>query len=374
MQVKKSVTFIIGTRPEAIKLAMVIKEFDNSKFFKIRVVLTGQHKEMVNEVLDIFRIKANNNLEVMVHNQSLNYVVSETIRKLNDELMAFPPDLIFVQGDTSSALAGALSAFHLKIPIAHIEAGLRTDDLNEPFPEEANRRLISQIATIHFSPTKKASENLNKSNILKRTFVVGNTVIDALISESSKNLIPNFLKNQIDDKYKIILATFHRRENWGENIKDICSSILEILEINKQVYFVIPMHKNKIVRNSILKLLSNNSRIKLTEPLKYNELIATMKLCHFILTDSGGIQEEAPTLGKPVLVLRNKTEREEAISSGSAKLVGVNKNLIINESTRLISDEKHYKKMSSINNPFGDGKSSKKILEICKSFFSGDLE
>ena len=160
MQIEKSVTFIIGTRPEAIKLAMVIKEFDNSSFFKIRVVLTGQHKEMVNEVLDTFRIKANNNLEVMVHNQSLNYLVSETIRKLHDELIDFRPDLIVVQGDTSSALAGALSAFHLKIPVAHIEAGLRTDDLNEPFPEEANRRLISQIATIHFSPTEKAAENL----------------------------------------------------------------------------------------------------------------------------------------------------------------------------------------------------------------------
>ena len=362
------ITFIIGTRPEAIKLASVIKAFDNSEIFNSRIILTGQHKEMVNEILEIWQIKPSKNLEIMLPNQTLNYVVSNVIQKLNEELVKFKPDMLVVQGDTSSAFAGALAAFHLGIPIAHVEAGLRTDDINEPFPEEANRRLISQLSTLHFAPTKKSAENLKKEGIFERVFITGNTVVDVLLEESKKNLIPQFLKNIDFKNQKLILATFHRRENWGENIINICCSIAEISNKTKDTLFIIPMHKNKIIRDTILKLLSKNPKVILTEPLKYNELIAVMKISHFIITDSGGIQEEAPSLGKPVLVLRNKTEREEAINAGCAKLVGTEKINIIKECMKLINDELSYKKMSNINNPFGNGKASSHILNICKSY------
>ncbi len=362
------ITFIIGTRPEAIKLASVIKAFNNSEIFNSRIILTGQHKEMVNEILEIWEIKPSKNLEIMLPNQTLNYVVSNVIQKLNDELVNFKPDLLVVQGDTSSAFAGALTAFQLGIPIAHVEAGLRTDDINEPFPEEANRRLISQISTLHFAPTRKSAENLKKEGILERVFITGNTVIDILLEESKKNFIPQFLKNIDIENQKLVLATFHRRENWGKNIINICCSISEILDKTKDIFFIIPMHKNKIIRDTILNLLSKNPKVILTEPLKYNELISIMKICHFIITDSGGIQEEAPSLGKPVLVLRNKTEREEAIKAGCAKLVGTEKTQIIQECMKLINDELSYKRMSNINNPFGDGKASSHILNICKSY------
>ena len=362
------ITFIIGTRPEAIKLASVIKAFENSEIFNSRIILTGQHKEMVNEILEIWQIKPSKNLEIMLPNQTLNYVVSNVIQKLNEELVKFKPDMLVVQGDTSSAFAGALAAFHLGIPIAHVEAGLRTDDINEPFPEEANRRLISQLSTLHFAPTKKSAENLKKEGIFERVFITGNTVVDVLLEESKKNLIPQFLKNIDFKNQKLILATFHRRENWGENIINICCSIAEISNKTKDTFFIIPMHKNKIIRDTILKLLSKNPKVILTEPLKYNELIAVMKISHFIITDSGGIQEEAPSLGKPVLVLRNKTEREEAINAGCAKLVGTEKINIIKECMKLINDELSYKKMSNINNPFGNGKASSHILNICKSY------
>ena len=362
------ITFIIGTRPEAIKLASVIRAFNNSETFNSRIVLTGQHKEMVNEILEIWEIKPSKNLEIMLPNQTLNYVVSNVIQKLNDELIKFKPDLLVVQGDTSSAFAGALAGFHLGIPIAHVEAGLRTDDINEPFPEEANRRLISQLSTLHFAPTKKSAENLKKEGILERVFITGNTVIDVLLEESKKNFIPKFLKNIDIKNQKLVLATFHRRENWGENIINICYSISEILDKTKDTFFIIPMHKNKIIRDTILNLLSKNPKVILTEPLKYNELISIMKISHFIITDSGGIQEEAPSLGKPVLVLRNKTEREEAIKAGCAKLVGTEKNNIIQECMKLLNDELSYKRMSNINNPFGDGKASSHILNICKFY------
>ncbi len=371
MKTNLLVTFIIGTRPEAIKLAPVINAFNSSGLFTSRIILTGQHRDMVSEVLEIFNIKENKNLNIMIPNQTLNYISSTVIKKLNDEFLEFKPAILFVQGDTTSALAGALAAFHLKIPIAHVEAGLRTDDLNEPFPEEANRRIISQIATIHFAPTKSAAENLIKSSITDKVYITGNTVIDALIEESKKNLIPSFLKNRRFDNKKIILTTFHRRENWGTNMREICNSILEILSLRKDAFFIIPMHKNNVVRNIIYEFLNNNRRIVLTEPLKYDDLIATMKLSYFILTDSGGIQEEAPTLGKPVLVLRNKTEREEAIKAGTAILVGTDKNKIVKESMKLFSNKIHFETMSNIANPYGDGQASKRIIEICEAFFKG---
>ncbi len=372
MRNKYLVTLVIGTRPEAIKLAPVIKVFCNSNKFEIRVILTGQHQDMVLEIFKLFNIKTNKNLNIMNHSQNLNILFSDMMHKLNQELCTYRPNLLVIQGDTSSAFAGALTAFNLKIPIAHVEAGLRTNDLYQPFPEEANRRIISQISTLHFAPTIKAAENLKKNYITENVFITGNTVIDALIQESKKNKCPDFLKSKTNQD-QLILVTVHRRENWGNNLKDICKSILKLLKMNKNAYFVIPMHKNKIVRNIILELLSNNKRIILKEPLKYDELIATMKKSHFIMTDSGGIQEEAPSLGKPVLVLRNKTEREEAINCGSAKLVGTNQTKICEESIKLLEDNNYYKKMSIKTNPFGNGKASALILSICEAYIEEDL-
>ena len=363
------ITFIIGTRPEAIKLASVIKAFNNSEIFNSRIILTGQHKEMVNEILEIWEIKPSKNLEIMLPNQTLNYVVSNVIQKLNEELVNFKPDLLVVQGDTSSAFAGALTAFHLGIPIAHVEAGLRTDDINEPFPEEANRRLISQLSTLHFAPTSKSAENLKKEGILERVFITGNTVIDILLEESKKNFIPQFLKNIDIENQKLVLATFHRRENWGKNIINICCSISEILDKTKDIFFIIPMHKNKIIRDTILNLLSKNPKVILTEPLKYNELISIMKICHFIITDSGGIQEEAPSLGKPVLVMRDTSERPEAIEAGTAILVGADSANIIKHTQNLINSEEMYTKMTLKHNPFGDGTAADQI----KNFLSERL-
>lgn len=365
MSEKSLITFIIGTRPEAIKLSPIINIFSKSDKYKVRVILTGQHKDMVNDVLQLFDIKVDLNLNIMLPNQTLNYLISKTISELSPELISNKPDILMVQGDTSSAFASALTAFNLNILVAHVEAGLRTDDIKEPFPEEVNRRLISQLATLHFAPTKRAYENLISSKVAGKIFITGNSVIDAINSEVLKFHLPEIIEGKNLDKYKIILTTIHRRENWGINIENICKAILKIIEKNKYAFFIIPLHKNKIVRDTIIKLLKNNKRILLTEPLNYRDLVAIMKKSYFILTDSGGIQEEAPSFKKPILVLRNKTERQEIIENGIGKLVGTNIEKIVDESINLLTSKKNYSIMSNSGNPFGDGRTSEMILEIC---------
>ena len=279
-----------------------------------------------------------------------------------------------VQGDTSSAFASALTAFNLNIPIAHVEAGLRTDDINEPFPEEVNRRLISQMATLHFAPTKRSYKNLISSSVAGKIFITGNSVIDALNHKSLKFHVPEIISKKNFDNYKLILTTIHRRENWGKNIENICRAILKIIEKNNSAFFIIPLHKNKIVRNSIIKFLKNKERILLTEPLNYKDLVAIMKKSYFILTDSGGIQEEAPSFKKPILVLRNKTERQEIIENGIGKLIGTNIEKIVYESINLLTSKKNYSIMSNAGNPFGDGRTSEMILEICENYLNKKIK
>ena len=361
------VTFVLGTRPEAIKLAPVIETFNNSRKLKIRTVLTGQHKEMVNQVMDFFNLTEDKNLNLMKKTQTLTYITSSVLEGISNELSKNKSNLLLVQGDTSSALAAALAAFYNNVPIAHVEAGLRSKELYDPYPEEANRRLISQIAELHFAPTEFSKENLIKSGLKNNIFVTGNTVIDSLLKVSK--IVKKFKHDRFDPiEQKLILTTIHRRENWGYRLEKILEAITITLKKFKDVVFLIPLHKNKIVREPISKLLGNEERVILVEPLNYSEMVTAMKEAKFILTDSGGLQEEAPALGKPVLVLRDTTERPEAVDAGTAKLVGVNPENIVKNITELLENVTLYDSMSNAKNPFGDGTSSEKILIHCLNF------
>ena len=367
IQKQKRVTIIFGTRPEAIKLAPVIKTFRDSKRLAIRVVLTGQHKEMVDQVCSLFDLKIDKDLELMTHGQSLNELTSNIIRSIEKELSTFRPDLVLVQGDTTSAFASALAAFYEKIPVAHVEAGLRTKSMFNPFPEELNRRMISQLSSLHFAPTVKSANNLYSHNIKEDVYITGNTIIDALISienqaKPKSSLGINWQKN------KILLASVHRRENWGENLDKIAFGLKKISDLFPEVYIVLPMHKNLKVREPLRRIIGNKSRIILCEPFNYLEMIGAIKNCYLLITDSGGLQEEAPTFGKPVVVLRDSTERIEGIESGSAKLVGTKTQDIVETVSLLLKDKEKYKNMSKIMNPYGDGKASKRILNKCLNF------
>ncbi|MBO8221441.1 non-hydrolyzing UDP-N-acetylglucosamine 2-epimerase [Prochlorococcus marinus] len=364
----KKITFIIGTRPEAIKLAPVIEKFIDCKYFYTRVILTGQHIDLVKDVLNLFSIKYDKNLKVMNKGNSLSEITSLIINSLSKEFDNFRPNLVIVQGDTNSAFSAALSAFYKKIKIGHIEAGLRTNDIYNPFPEEVNRRLISQISNLHFAPTKISKDNLIKENVDGNIFVTGNTVIDSLL-KFSKGLQSEVLEKIDFNNKKVVLSTIHRRENWGINLNNIIQGFEEILEKNPSCFFIIIMHPNKKVSDPIIKKFSNNKKVLLLNPLKYTDLIHIMKNCYFIMSDSGGIQEEAPTFGKPVLILRDTTERLEAINAGVAKLIGTNKSSIVEEADQLLNNKEKYQSISNRINPFGDGKASQRIFEHIKKYF-----
>ncbi|MCS7152258.1 MAG: UDP-N-acetylglucosamine 2-epimerase (non-hydrolyzing), partial [Endomicrobia bacterium] len=342
----KKILFIFGTRPEAIKLAPLIKEFKScSSEFIVKVCITSQHKEMLHQVLDFFSISADYNLHIMEPNQSLFKITSKIIERIEEVLDNFRPDLIFVQGDASSAFLGALAGFYKKIKIAHIEAGLRSYNKYAPFPEEVNRVLISHIADYHFAPTKTAKENLKKEGIKKNVWVVGNTVIDALfltlkIISKDEDCYKNFFKF-LDFNKKIILVTGHRRESFGEPFRQICLGLKKIAkEFENKVEIVYPVHLNPNVRKPVFEILKGQKNIHLIEPISYPYLVWLLKNSYLVLTDSGGIQEEAPSLGKPVLVMREVTERTEGIKAGTAKLVGVKKETIFESTKKLLLNEK----------------------------------
>ncbi len=362
-----TVTFVLGTRPEAIKLAPVISLFKETKKVNVRVVLTGQHKEMVDQVMNFFEIKSDLDLNIMKKTQSLEHITNNVITGISEELKKNKSNLLIVQGDTSTAFSAALAAFYNNVPIGHIEAGLRSNDLYDPFPEEANRRLISQISELHFAPTKLSKENLLKNGIYKNVFITGNTVIDALLKVSTT--VENFTNSKFNPyKQTLILTTIHRRENWGERLEDILKAITIILDQFKNVVFLIPLHKNRIVRDPIIKILGNKKRVLLVEPLNYSEMVSVIKASKMLLTDSGGLQEEAPAFGKPVLILRETTERVEAINAGTAKLIGVKIHNIVKNITDLLINHDLYESMAKAENPFGDGKSSERILNHCLDF------
>ena len=366
---KPIVTIVLGTRPEAIKLAPVIKVFKDCNLINTRIIFSGQHREMVRQVMELFNLEIDRDLDIMKHGQTLTHITNSVLIGLGEEFSEFKPNLVLVQGDTSTAFAAALSSFYKGVPIGHIEAGLRTNKLNDPFPEEGNRRLISQIASLHFAPTKNSKKNLLDSNVNGLVEVTGNTVIDALFMISEKASIPEY--QGIDwTSNKVIFVSVHRRENWGKRLENIIDGIKLILEKHKEVFIVLPMHPNSIVREPLLKSFKNNPRIILSNPLNYVDLVGTLKGSYMLLTDSGGLQEEAPALGKPVLVLRNTTERPEAVNSGTAKLIGTNPLNIFKETSNLLLNQKEYQNMSNAINPFGDGRSSFRILDICKEYLN----
>lgn len=366
---KKKIMFIYGTRPEAIKMAPLVKEFQkNSDKFETIVCLTGQHRQMLDQINDFFQIKGDFDLDLMSPNQTLFDIVAKCLIGLKDVLASNKPDLIFVQGDTATVLAGALAAYFYKIPVAHLEAGLRSGDKYAPYPEEINRILTGHIADYHFAPTERAVNNLRIENVTSNVYKVGNTVIDALhlglelIKNSSENKYSEFFKF-IDFSKKVILVTGHRRENFGDGFESMCKAIAHIADAN-DVEIVYPMHLNPNVREPVMKFLSNKKNIHLIEPLDYPYLIWLMEKCCFVLTDSGGIQEEAPALGKPVLVMRDVTERQEGVEAGTAKLVGTNYDIIVAEANKLLNDSLAYLNMSNAVNPYGDGTTSKQIVNI----------
>ena len=360
------VTIVLGTRPEAIKLAPVIKAFRHCGALTTRVVLTGQHREMVTQVMDLFGLKADQDLGLMAPRQTLTHVTCAALQGLRDDFQAYPPKLVLVQGDTTTAFAAGLAAFYEQIPVGHVEAGLRTDNLLDPFPEEANRRLLSQLASLHFAPTTKAEANLQASGVVGQISVTGNTVIDALLLMAQTASEPKF--DGIDWQHqRVILATVHRRENWGERLVQIASGIRQVLDRHDDTSLLLPLHRNPTVREPLQRLLGDHPRVVMTEPLDYDRLVAVMKRCTLLLTDSGGLQEEAPALGKPVLVLRRTTERPEAVEAGTARLVGTEPSSIVDEASRLLSDASAYEAMSRAVNPFGDGRASQRILDLCRT-------
>lgn len=363
------VCIVLGTRPEAIKLAPVIQQFKNSPSFDTQVILTGQHREMVEQVMRMFDLKADRDLAIMQHQQTLTDITCRSLQGLEDLFKELQPKIVLVQGDTTTAFAAALAAFYQKIPVGHVEAGLRTNDVFNPYPEEANRRLISQLTRLHFAPTELAAENLVRSGVLGEIHRTGNTVIDALLAVAKREpecKIPN-----LDwSKYRTILATVHRRENWGEPLQGIARAFLLILEQFPDTALLLPLHRNPTVREPLQALLGEHPRVFLTEPLDYTELVGAIQRCHLILTDSGGLQEEAPSLGKPVLVLRETTERPEAISGGTAKLVGTNSDIIATAAAELLSNYDAYNAMAMAINPFGDGLAASRILKIVEEYFS----
>jgi UDP-N-acetylglucosamine 2-epimerase (non-hydrolysing) len=366
----KKILFIFGTRPEAIKMAPLIKEFEkHADSFSISICLTGQHKDMLKQVTDFFLINEDYNLELMKPNQTLFDITSEGIKKIKNVLDETDPDITFVQGDTTTVLVGALGSFYCEKKVAHLEAGLRSFNKYSPFPEEMNRRLVSHIADYHFAPTKLAVENLINEGIAKYVWNVGNTVIDALFlgldiikNDGEKSYQKHF--ELIDFNKKIILITGHRRESFGIPFENICNAIKEIALKFKDVELVYPVHLNPNVRKPVNEFLNNIKNVHLIEPVSYPYFIWLMNKCNLILTDSGGIQEEGPSLGKPVLVMRDVTERTEGIDAGTAKLVGTDKDNIVNEITRLLTDNEYYLGMANAVNPYGDGHTSKKIIEI----------
>ncbi|MEB3167738.1 MAG: UDP-N-acetylglucosamine 2-epimerase (non-hydrolyzing) [Synechococcaceae cyanobacterium] len=365
------ITIVLGTRPEAIKLAPVILAFQACPDFRTRVVLTGQHREMVAQVMALFGLSADRDLRLMTPNQTLTHVTCAALQGLRLEFSAHRPALVLVQGDTTTAFASALAAFYEQIPVGHVEAGLRTDNLFDPFPEEANRRLISQLALLHFAPTERAALNLRASGVMGEILTTGNTVIDALLRMASSN--PSLAIPRLDwEQQRVLLATVHRRENWGERLQSIAAGFLGVLDQFPDTALLLPLHRNPTVREPLQACLGDHPRAFLCEPLDYGQLVAAIRGCTLLLTDSGGLQEEAPALGKPVLVLRRTTERPEAVEAGTARLIGTDSEAIVAATAKLLTDPQAYGAMAQARNPFGDGKASERIVAAARRFVNAD--
>lgn len=353
---------ILGTRPEAIKMAPVIHRLQETAWAQVRVLATAQHREMLDQVLNLFNIVPDLDLNLMKKNQTLPQLTANLISSLDTCLQIERPDAILAQGDTTTVMAAAISAYYSQIPFGHIEAGLRTRDIYNPFPEEMNRLIATRIARWHFAPTESAKLNLLAEGIPEHAiFVTGNTVIDALLSTANRceNATPPVAPGN-----RLILLTAHRRENFGEPLLNICRAVKYLVDTRNDIEFLVPVHPNPNVKELVHGLLGNHPRIRLSQPLDYLPFVSAMKKAEFILTDSGGIQEEAPALGKPVLVLRKETERPEAVQAGVVKLVGTDCASIISESLRLLDEDETYKSMAKGASPYGDGNAAVRIRDI----------
>ncbi len=374
----KKISFIFGTRPEAIKLCPLILAMRAQPDFEPHVCVTAQHREMLDQALKLFEIKPDYDLNIMAPEQDLFDVTCNVISGLKSILEKERPDIILVQGDTTTTMAASLAAFYFKMPVGHVEAGLRTYKKFAPFPEEINRRLTTHIADLHFTPTDHAKQNLLKEGVPEESiYVTGNTVIDALLKTvkliKSNPTLKRLLADQfsyLDSSRRLILVTGHRRENFGEGFERICAALRKIGE-REDIQIIYPVHLNPNVQKPVKRVLGDCPRIHLIEPLDYLQFVYLMNRSYIIITDSGGIQEEAPNLGKPVLVIRSTTERPEAVYAGTVRLVGTDSKKIINEAEKLLDDKSYYKKMASVLNPYGDGKATDRIVIACLQFLSG---
>ncbi len=371
---KKRVVVFLGTRPEALKLAPVIRAMEKDSFFNLRTVLTAQHREMIDQVLQLFKIKVDADLDLMTENQTLASLSQKILTRLGDVFTKLKPDAVLVQGDTTTAFMVSLFAFYEKIPVIHVEAGLRSRNKYHPFPEEINRRLISHLADYHFAPTDRAKRNLLKEGIRPdRITVTGNTVIDSLIwmKKNLKTSYPNL--KDIDFSKRLILLTAHRRENIGKPLVNIAKAARELLIRFKDLEIVYPVHLNPGVQKIIRTALNGTPRMHLLEPLPYDETVFLMNKSHLILTDSGGIQEEAPSLGKPVLVLREVSERPEGIKAGALKVVGTETRSIVREATKLLTQDRAYRQMARVRPIYGDGNAANRIVKQLKAWLRGEI-
>lgn len=370
---KRKIAAIFGTRPDTIKMAPVILELrKEEKFFDVLNVATAQHREMLDQVLEVFGIRPDYDLDVMQPRQTLAEITKNVIHALDQVLAKEQPDLVLVQGDTTTTFVGSLAAFYRRIPVGHVEAGLRTHDKANPFPEEINRRLTSIITDLHFAPTSTSRKALLRENVDPASvYVTGNSVIDALkiaVRRDYSFTVPD-LNDIVRGRRKIILITMHRRENWGNPMASAARALRRIADIFPDLHLVFPVHLNPIVRDVVFPILQSAPNVSLIRPLDYLDFVNIMAKSHLIITDSGGVQEEGPSLGKPILVLREVTERPEAVEYGTVKLVGLDEEKIVRTARRLLTDKRAYARMASATNPYGDGRSARRIVQIIKHYF-----
>ena len=368
---KYKIMSVFGTRPEAIKMAPLVKELSKYDDLESICCLTGQHREMLDSVMEIFKLQADFDLNIMEKRQTLSTITTKTLLGMEHVMEQCKPDMILVHGDTSTTFAGALAAFYHQVPVGHVEAGLRTYDKYSPFPEEMNRTLVGDIADLHFSPTRANAENLRRESVAGEIFITGNTAIDAMgYTVKTDRKFQNELLNRLDfEHHRIIAVTCHRRENYGKPMEDIMSAIAEVVRTHEDVEVVYPVHLSPVVRECAQKYLGGKERIHLIEPLDVEEMHNLLARCFMVMTDSGGLQEEAPALGKPVLVMRRETERPEAIAAGTAKLAGVTYEGVLAEANRLLDDPAAYQAMAKAVNPYGDGHACRRIAQAIRWHF-----
>lgn len=375
---KKKIITIFGTRPEAIKMAPLVKELEKREEIDSKVCVTAQHREMLDQVLNLFDIKPDFDLNIMKTKQTLTGITNKVLEGLEEVFAEEKPDMILVHGDTTTTFAGALAAFYQQVKVGHVEAGLRTFNKYFPFPEEMNRKLTGSLADLHFAPTMGSKNNLLREGVNEAdVYITGNTVIDAMKHTVEENYVfENDELNNIDfENKKVIMITAHRRENWGQGIENICEALNRIVDENEDVELVYLVHLNPVVKDVVTERLGGKDRVHLLPPLDTKETHNLMNKSFMVMTDSGGLQEEAPHLGKPVLVLRDVTERPEAVEAGTVKLVGTDSDVIVNEASKILNDENEYAKMSKAINPYGDGKASERIVNaILKYYGLSDIE